>query len=76
LNNIQPPTINNIKTIDIKNKLLEHYKQKYLYSNIDDNNSIKSLASSIIKSNRNNKTLRIDITPHKKTLKKRDYLKA
>ena len=80
LNNIQAPTINNIKTIDIQNKNdndeLEHYKQKYLYSNIDDNNSIKTLASSVIKSNRNNKTLRIDITPHKKTLKKRDYPKA
>ena len=81
LMNIQPPTINNIKTIDIENKNdddeLEHYKQKYLYSNNnDDNNSIKSLASSIVKSNRNNKTIRIDITPHKKTLKKRDFPKS
>jgi len=79
LMNIQPPTINNIKTIDIQNKNdndeLEHYKQKYLYSNIDDNNSIKSLASSVIKSNRKNKTIRIDITSHKKTLKKRNYSK-
>jgi hypothetical protein len=88
---IQPPTINNIKTIDnlqvskniktpttceIVDDELEHYKQKYLYSNNDDNNSIKSLASSVIKSNRNNKTIRIDMTPHKKTLKKRDFPKS
>ena len=63
--NIQPPTINNIKTIDI------NYKQKYLYSNNDDNNSIKSLASSVIKSNRNKKTIKIDFTTHSKTLKKK-----
>ena len=83
--NIQPPTINNIKTIDI------NYKQKYLYSNNDDNNSIKSLASSVIKSNSNNddnnsikslassviksnrnkKTIKIDFTTHSKTLKKK-----
>ena len=61
---IQPPTINNIKKIDMEN------------NNNDDNNSIKSLASSVIKSNRNNKTIRIDITPHKKTLKKKDYPKV
>ena len=77
---IQPPTINNIKTIDIKNKNdddeLEHYKQKYLYSNNDDNNSIKSLASSVIKSNRNNKTIKIDFTTHSKTLKKKNFPKA
>ena len=77
---IQPPTINNIKTIDIKNKNdddeLEHYKQKYLYSNNDDNNSIKSLASSVIKSNRNNKTIKIDFTIHNKTLKKKNFPKA
>jgi hypothetical protein len=77
---IQPPTINNIKTIDIKNKNdddeLEHYKQKYLYSNIDDNNSIKSLASSVIKSNRNNKTIKIDFTTHSKTLKKKNFPKV
>ena len=80
LMNIQPPTINNIKTIDIENKNdddeLEHYKQKYLYSNIDDNNSIKSLASSIVKSNRNNKTIKVDFTTHSKTLKKKNFPKA
>jgi len=80
LMNIQPPTINNIKTIDIKNKNdddeLEHYKQKYLYSNIDDNNSIKSLASSVNKSNRNNKTIKVDFTTHSKTLKKKNFPKA
>tara|TARA_R110000803_G_scaffold210361_2_gene281927 strand:+ start:67 stop:927 length:861 start_codon:yes stop_codon:yes gene_type:complete len=80
LMNIQPPTINNIKTIDIKNKNvddeLEHYKQKYLYSNNDDNNSIKSLTSSVIKSNRNNKTIKVDFTTHSKTLKKKNFPKA
>jgi hypothetical protein len=80
LMNIQPPTINNIKTIDIENKNdddeLEQYKQKYLYSINYDINSIKSLASSVIKSNRNNKTIKVDMTPHKKTLKKRDFPKA
>tara|TARA_R110000787_G_scaffold286425_1_gene404813 strand:+ start:961 stop:1695 length:735 start_codon:yes stop_codon:yes gene_type:complete len=80
LTNIQPPTINNIKTIDIKNKNdddeLEHYKQKYLYSNNDDNNSIKSLASSVIKSNRINKTIKIDFTTHSKTLKKKNFPKV
>jgi hypothetical protein len=81
LMNIQPPTINNIKTIDIENKNdddeLEHYKQKYLYNNNnDDNNSIKSLASSIVKSNRNNKTIKVDFTTHSKTLKKKNFPKA
>ena len=61
---IQPPTINNIKTIDIEDTEI-----------IDNNNSIKSLASSIIKNNKNNKTIRIDISSHKKTIKKRDYLR-
>ena len=67
---IQPPTINNIKTIYIKNKILEPYNDN------DDNNSIKSLASSVIKSNRNNKTIKIDFTTHSKTLKKKNFPKA
>ena len=78
--NIQPPTINNIKTIDIENKNdddeLEQYKQKYLYSINYDINSIKSLASSVIKSNRNNKTIKVDFTTHNKTLKKRNFPKV
>jgi len=60
---IQPPTINNIKTIDIENN-----------KDNDDNNSIKSLASSVIKNSKNNKTIRINITPQTKTLKKKNYL--
>ena len=67
---IQPPTINNIKTIYIKNKILEPYNDN------DDNNSIKSLASSVIKSNRKNKTIKIETHSKTFTLKKKNFTKA
>ena len=78
LTTIQPPTINNIKRIDIKNNIdyteLEYLQQKYLYSNNDDNDSIKSLTSSVIKSNKNNQTKRIDFPLRSKTLKKKNFI--
>ena len=82
---IEPPTISNMKTLDIKNKnknnnrnnktfkkpeFFEYSKQ--LFINNDDNNSIKSLASLKINNKNNNKTIKVNIQKHNATIKKRN----